>query len=532
MRIIPCPKDFTKKDGSFLFDAETGFSCDYENVGNSISSFLKTYGIGWRTGDDIKFTSDGSDSSSEAYTLVVGEDGVKVSAKSERGLFYGAQTLKQLILSSFDEKTKTAEIPCCEINDEPRFSYRGYMFDTVRHFFPVEVVKKYIEAISLLKLNVFHWHLSDDQGWRVQIDKYPRLTEHGSMRRETCGDKKPHGGFYTKEQIKDVVEFAKERFITVIPEFDIPGHTRAAVSSYPELGCSKKPVEVSTKFGIHSEILCAGKEESYDFVKGVLKEFAEMFPSEYIHIGGDEAVKHEWYKCKDCQKKMKELGLRNEEELQAYFTEKAVEYLKSLNKTTICWNESANSGKLESSVILQFWQDGKENENVIREVKNGRKIIVSKFNPYYLDYPYPMHSLKAAYEFEPVFHGIEGYEQNVLGVESPLWTEWIDNTDLLAFRVFPRLTAVAESAWCDKSKKDYLAFENSLKNVNKLIENTTGIKAAPLKDCNVKNPLKRAAIMMKFGMNLIDFEMIARSNRAAKEMKKMRSVRKKENNGK
>lgn len=217
---------------------------------------------------------------------------------------------------------------------------------------------------------------------------------------------------------------------------------------------------------------------------------------------------------------MKELGLRNEEELQAYFTEKAVEYLKSLNKTTICWNESANSGKLESSVILQFWSDGKDNENVIREVKNGRKIIVSKFNPYYLDYPYPMHSLKAAYEFEPVFHGIEGYEQNVLGVESPLWTEWIDNTDLLAFRVFPRLTAVSESAWCDKSKKDYLAFENSLKNVNKLIENTTGIKAAPLKDCNVKNPLKRAAIMMKFGMHLIDFEMIARSNRAAKEMKK------------
>lgn len=352
------------------------------------------------------------------------------------------------------------------------------------------------------------------------------------MRRETLGDKKPHGGFYTKEQIKDVVEFAKERFITVIPEFDIPGHTRAAVSSYPELGCSKNPVEVSTKFGIHSEILCAGREESYDFVKGVLKEFAEMFPSKYIHIGGDEAVKHEWYKCKDCQKKMKELGLRNEEELQAYFTEKAVEYLKSLNKTTICWNESANSGKLESSVILQFWSDGKDNENVIREVKNGRKIIVSKFNPYYLDYPYPMHSLKAAYEFEPVFHGIEGYEQNVLGVESTLWTEWIDNTDLLAFRVFPRLTAVAESAWCDKSKKDYLAFENSLKNVNKLIENTTGIKAAPLKDCNVKNPLKRAAIMMKFGMNLIDFEMIARSNRAAKEMKKMRSVRKKENNGK
>ena len=182
-------------------------------------------------------------------------------------------------------------------------------------------------------------------------------------------------------------------------------------------------MEVSTKFGIHSEILCAGKEESYDFVKGVLREFAEMFPSEYIHIGGDEAVKHEWYKCKDCQKKMKELGLRNEEELQAYFTEKAVEYLKSLNKTTICWNESANSGKLESSVILQFWSDGKDNENVIREVKNGRKIIVSKFNPYYLDYPYPMHSLKAAYEFEPVFHGIEGYEQNVLGVESTLWTE-------------------------------------------------------------------------------------------------------------
>lgn len=529
MRIVPCPKEIATKNGFFVFDENTSVSQKYENVYKSFSRFLNTCGLTPRDGGDVSFSCDESDASSEAYSLIVGENGITVSAKSERGLFYGVQTLKQLIAASFDEKTKSAKIPALEINDSPRFRYRGFMFDTVRHFFPVEVVKKYIEAISLLKFNVFHWHLTDDQGWRIQIDKYPRLIENGSMRRETKGDKTPHGGYYTKDEIKDVVEFAKERYITVIPEFDIPGHTRAAVSSYPELGCANKPVEVSTKFGIHSEILCAGRESSYEFVRDVLKECAEIFPSEYVHIGGDEAVKHEWYKCEDCQRKIKELGLDNEEELQAYFTEKAVEYLKTLHKTAICWNESANSGKLEESVVLQFWQDGKDNENVVREVKKGRKIIVSKFNPYYLDYPYPMHSLKAAYEFEPVFKGIEGYENNVLGVESPVWTEWIDNTDLLSFRVFPRLTAVSESAWCDKSKKDYPAFVGALGVVNRIIEKTTGIVSAPLKECNVANPFKRAAIMTKFGIKMFDLETIGRANRAAKEMKKMRTVRAKEN---
>lgn len=529
MRIIPCPKEFAKHDGVFRFDEKSGFSCEYKNVENTLSIFLKTMGLNMNFGDDVRFIADNTDESSEAYSLTVSSDGVTVSAKGERGLFYGAQTLKQIIFASFNAKTKSADIPFLEIDDEPRFSYRGFMFDTVRHFFSVDIVKKYIEAISLLKLNVFHWHLTDDQGWRVQIDEYPRLTENGAMRRETKGDGKPHGGFYTKEEIKDVVEFAKERFITVIPEFDIPGHTRAAVSSYPKLWCRQTPVEVSTKFGIHSEILCAGRESSYEFVKNVLKEFAEMFPSEYVHIGGDEAVKHEWYKCKDCQQKMKELGLNNEEELQAYFTKVTVDYLKTLGKTAICWNESANSGELAEDVILQFWQDGKKNINVIREVKNGRKIIVSKFNPYYLDYPYPMHSLKATYEFEPVFQGIEGYEKNVIGVESPIWTEWIAGTDILSFRVFPRLIAVAESAWCDKQKKDYLAFVNILKNVTSIIEKTTGIKSAPLKECNVKNPFKRALIMTKFGLDMFDIETINRSNRANKEMIKMRSIRAKEN---
>lgn len=467
----------------------------------------------------------------EGYRLKVTRRGIDLTALDSAGLFYGRQTLCLLA---------TAQgIPCVEIIDNPCFGYRGIHLDVSRHFFPVETIFRLLDEMARYKLNKFHFHLADNGGWRIRIDAYPLLTRLGAFRTESdwlewwsYGDRHyvpedtpgAYGGYYTKEEIRRIVAYAAERFIEVIPEIEFPGHSDEVFAAYPELCCSGRAY-TSGEF-------CVGNPLSLKFMDEVLTEVLELFPSKYIHIGGDEAVKHEWYKCPDCQKKMKELGLRNEEELQAYFTEKVVEYLKTLNKTTICWNESANSGKLESSVILQFWQDGKDNENVIREVKNGRKIIVSKFNPYYLDYPYPMHSLKAAYEFEPVFHGIEGYEQNVLGVESTLWTEWIDNTDLLAFRVFPRLTAVAESAWCDKSKKDYLAFENSLKNVNKLIENTTGIKAAPLKDCNVKNPLKRAAIMMKFGMHLIDFEMIARSNRAAKEMKKMRSVRKKENNGK
>ncbi len=528
MRIIPAPKEIDYKVGEFTFTKNTTFKCFIKNIASNFNDFLyKAYGFSLAEGNDIVcFIDDTLDINEEGYILVI-DDIIKISARSEAGLFYGVQTLKQLVTEHYRKDLAKAVIQKLVVKDEPRFAYRGFMFDCARHFFPVEVIKAYIEAISVQKMNVFHWHLTEDQGWRIEISAYPKLTEVGSKRRETMGDKTPHEGYYSKKDVAEIVKYAADRYVTVIPEFDMPGHTRSAVASYPELGCYGKQVEVSTKFGIHKEILCGGKDSAYDFVYAVLKEFGEMFPARYVHLGGDEAIKLEWYNCPDCQMKIKELGLRDEEDLQGYMTNSAVNYLKTMDKTAICWNESANSGMLDESVVLQFWADGKENANVIREVKSGRKIIVSRFNPYYLDYPYSMWTLKETYEFEPVFKEISDYECNVLGVETPIWTEWVDNTDTLSFRVFPRLCAIAESGWSLPKNKDYEGFTAALAPLNKILA-LYGIKETPLKKCNPKK-IFRPLITAKFGLHLIDFEMIVRSTEANKEMKKMRKSRQGEN---
>lgn len=524
MRIIPAPKKIERLTGDFQFTRNTTFNCAVANIRKNFNDFLlKLYGFSLKEGNDVICAVDeGIKLGSEGYSLEIGEV-IKISARNEAGLFYGIQTLKQIIVQQYDKSADKAVIQNMKITDEPRFAYRGFMFDCARHFFPVEVLKAYIEAISLQKMNVFHWHLTEDQGWRIEIDAYPKLAEIGSKRRETMGDKTAHGGYYTKKEVADIVKFAADRYVTVIPEFDMPGHTRSAVAAYPELGCGGKKVDVSTKFGIHKEILCGGKESTYDFVRTVLKEFAEMFPSPYVHIGGDEAIKLEWYNCPDCQKKIKELGLRDEEDLQGYMTNSTVKYLNSLGKTAICWNESANSGTLDQSVVLQFWADGKTKSNVIREVKNGRKIIVSPFNPYYLDYPYSMWSLKETYLYEPVFKEIADCKNSVLGVESPIWTEWVDNQKTLSFRVFPRLSAVAESGWAVPENKDYDGFTAGFATLQKIFA-LYGIDETPISKCNPPKIL-RPLITAKFGLHLIDFEMIVRSTVANREMKKMRASR-------
>ena len=529
MRLIPCPENVVFSDGGYVFGKKSGVFSTSDRARKAFDDFIgKFCGYPPCDGNDILFKSDGTDDNSEEYSLEITPSGISVDAKSERGLFYGVQTLKQIIAVRMDDKTGEAVLPSLKIIDKPRFSYRGFMFDCVRHFFPVETVKKYIDAMAILKLNVFHWHLTDDQGWRVEIDGYPELITTGSKRRETMRDKTPHGGYYTKDDVREIVNYASDRFIAVVPEFDIPGHTRAAVASYPELGCRGEKFEVSTKFGIHGEILCAGKDASYKFVRDVLDCIAGEFPSPYVHIGGDEAVKHEWYACENCQNKMRELGLKNEEELQAYFTEQAINHLKTLGKTAICWNESANSGKLEKSAVLQFWADGKKNENVVREVKAGRKIIVSKFDPYYLDYPYAMHPLKAVYAFEPVFEEIKEYPDNVLGVESPIWTEWVGDEKTLEYRVFPRLIAVAETAWSNAANKNYRAFVSALPLADGIINCETGINVTPASECNAENPFVKAKQMFCFGIKMLDFETINRARKNNKEMKKMRSLRKEE----
>lgn len=275
---------------------------------------------------------DDSVENDEGYTLKCENRRVYINAKSETGLFYGLQTLKQMLLQT------NGRIPYTEIVDYPRFSYRGYMLDCGRYFYPVEDVKRVVDLMALHKLNVLHWHLTEDQGWRVEIKKYPLLTEKGSMRSHTNFNHKAHGGYYTQDEIEEIVAYCHERKIKVIPEFDIPGHMVAAISCYPELSCFGRKLEVATHWGVKHDILCAGKESSYQFVYDVLDELIELFPDKIIHIGGDEAVKMRWELCPDCQKAIKENGLKNEDDLQMFFMSKVNEYLKSKGYSSVMWS--------------------------------------------------------------------------------------------------------------------------------------------------------------------------------------------------
>lgn len=521
MRVIPCAAETAPKDGCFVMDGSLSVRCPFKNIRDNLNGFLlKKAGFSLPEGDGIVFELDEGVPSDEGYRLSVG-DGVRVAARTERGLFYGAQTLKQLFSGGWNPETRSAKIGKCVIEDAPRFGYRGFMMDCCRHFFDAETVKAHIDAMSMLKLNRFHWHLTEDQGWRVEIDGYPRLTEVGSRRSGTMRDRTPHGGFYTKDEIRDVVRYAADRYVEVIPEFDFPGHTRAAVASYPELSCSGKPVSVSTKFGIHSEILCAGKQGTYDLINAVLDTFADLFPSRYVHLGGDEAVKTEWFSCPDCARKKEELGLDTFEQLQAHMTNAAIGHLAERGKTAVCWNEAADSGDLDGDAVMEFWREGGGRKNLLRELKNGRKVILAPFTPYYLDYPFSMHPLKAVYRCEPVFPEIKEYEDNVLGVESPVWTEWIDSVSLLGERVYPRLAAVAESAWSAPEKKDYAAFVGALPRVMKDVEEQTGIVSA---DVRKSNPpfFAKPFITLRFASKMLDLEMIGRSLSAARQMKRNR----------
>lgn len=520
MKIIPCPLKMETLDAEFVFDKSSGITCSENIIYDDLANFTaRAVGFAPVRGGNIRFVKTDGKGSAEAYSLLIEPIGITVEGASDQGLFYGLQTLKQIINEYADKDSCTAKLPCLRINDSPRFVYRGFMLDCCRHFFNVGQIKRCLDACALLKLNTFHWHLTDDQGWRVAIDKYPRLQEIASIRSQTRGDGKPVSGCFSKEDIKEVVEYAATRYITVVPEFDIPGHTRAAIAAYPELWCQQTPIEVATAFGIHKEILCAGREGTYDFVFGVLDELCEMFPSEYIHIGGDEAVKNEWENCCVCQEKIKTEGLKNAEQLQGFFTQRVIDHLKMRDKVAIVWNESLNSAMLDQTAAVQYWSDGRKPQRVIDAVNGGRKIIVSKFSPLYLDYPYGMFSLKSVYNFEPCIKGItENGAKNILGVESPLWTEYVDSFEKLSYQTFPRLIALAETGWTEAVLKDYKRFTACLPNIVSMLE-MFGFAVPPLKEAT-PNFIKGKVKVIKFVRNIFDSETLKRSKDAAKQMKK------------
>ncbi len=408
----------------------------------------------------------------EGYVVNIGSGCLYVSAISPEGVFYGIQTIRQL----FVKDNNSWKIPNVVIRDYPRFSWRGFMLDEARHFMGKKIVKHLLDLMALHKLNKFHWHLVDDQGWRIEIKKYPKLINIGSKRKiRTKRGEEPlpdnnqlYGGFYTQEDIKEIIAYAQERFIEIIPEIELPGHSSAAIASYPELGCLENQIDVPTKWGILSNIYCSGKKGVYKFLENVLSEVVELFPSKIIHIGGDEVFKKNWKKCPDCQDKMQKENMLHVKELHVYMTNHFAKFLKKKGKTLMGWGQILDS-KLTEEVICQFWL-GKKDE-VLNHLRNGGKMVSSDMLNTYLDYPYYLISLKKAYNFDPILKNLEDeFHNNILGLEAPLWTERVTNLNRLHYQVFPRLTAFAETAWSLKERKNFKCFMKRLGVFSKLLE--------------------------------------------------------------
>lgn len=421
----------------------------------------------------------------EAYQLKVDASQVVISSPSEAGVFYGIQTLRKAIDVA---EGSNVELPAVEINDQPRFGYRGMMLDVGRHFFSMDEIKTYIDMMALHNINRFHWHLSEDQGWRIEIKKYPKLTEIGSMRKETVighnsgkYDGKPYGGFYTQEQAKEIVAYAAERYITVIPEIDLPGHMQAALAAYPELGCTGGPYEVWTQWGVSDNVLCAGNDQTIQFIKDVLAEIVEIFPSEYIHVGGDECPKVKWSTCPKCQARIKALGLKSdnkhtkEERLQSYVIHEAEEFLNSKGRKMIGWDETLEGGLAPNATVMSWRGEA----GGIEAAKQHHDVVMTPNTYLYFDYyqskdteTEPMAiggylPIERVYSYEPMPKSLSPEEQKyIVGVQANLWTEYIPDFKQVQYMVLPRMAALSESQWCAPEKKNYEAF---LQRVSRLV---------------------------------------------------------------
>ena len=424
----------------------------------------------------------------EAYRLEVTQNKITITGASEAGVFYGIQTLRKSVPVG-DTKTKLAPVT---INDEPRFGYRGMMLDVARHFQPVSFVKKYIDLLAMHNINRFHWHLTEDQGWRVEIKKYPKLTELGSQRNETVigkntgeYDGKIHGGFYTQDEIKEIVAYAQERYITVIPEIDLPGHMLAALKGYPEYGCTGGPYEVATTWGIFDDVLCAGNEETYTFLEDILTEVMEMFPSEYIHIGGDEVPKVRWEECRKCQAKIKELGIKGdtkhnkEHYLQSYLTARIEKFLNEHGRRIIGWDEIL-VGELAPNATVMSWRGM---AGGIEAAQLGHDVIMTPNSYVYFDYYQTSFTdeeplaiggflpLERVYSFEPAPEGLTAEQKgHILGAQANLWTEYVPTAEHVEYMLLPRMAALSEVQWTAAEKKDYNNFLKRLPQLTNLYE--------------------------------------------------------------
>ncbi len=501
-QIIPKPQKLTIANGRFLLNSNTKIICitslsqEAEYLSNMLS---KTLGVDLTidsTGNasgNIQLKIDSAIDNTEGYNLSVEYDAIVISGKTTTGIFYGIQSLRQLLpaeIENGDHDIKELTIPAVTISDSPRYAYRGMHLDVGRHFFPVASVKKYIDLIAMHKMNTFHWHLTEDQGWRIEIKKYPRLTEVGGFRKGTAiglagtknapytYDDVPYGGFYTQEEIKEVVAYAGARHITVIPEIELPGHSLAALTAYPQFGNTNGPYEVAKRWGIFTETY-APTEATFGFLEDVLKEVMALFPSKFIHIGGDEALKKEWEESAYAQEVIKREGLKNEHELQSYFIRRIEKFLNLNGRNIIGWDEILEGGLAPNATVMS-WRGV---EGGIAAAKQHHTVIMTPGTHCYFDY-YQVGkegqknepitgskrhtTVEKVYSYEPTPSSLTSEEgKYILGAQGNVWTEYMPTWDLVEYNVLPRMTALSEVVWSSKKNRDWEDFNSRLQHIVK-----------------------------------------------------------------
>ncbi|WP_341215998.1 beta-N-acetylhexosaminidase [uncultured Wocania sp.] len=413
----------------------------------------------------------------ESYQLEITSQNVLLSATTIKGLFYGIQTFRQLL--PLENNNKTVEVTCLDIKDTPRLPYRGMMLDPARHFLPAHDIKKYIDAIAMYKFNTLHLHLSDDQGWRIEIKKYPKLMELASKRKETDGDGVSHGGYYTQEELKDIVAYAKERFIEVIPELDVPGHSQAMLVAYPELTCFPDDFEVRTTPGVSKNLLCAGNEKVFEFYGNVYKELAPIFTAEKFHIGGDEAPLDHWKECPKCQKRIKDNNLESPQHLMSYFFERISDTLAKHGKTPQIWYELDVPFYPETSTMYT-WRGGLTPKTIEKSREMGYNLICSPGEHAYFDYPQAKGEetcdwmaylpLEQVYKLDPGYGLPEDKQAHIIGVEATIWGEYVKDIDRAFYMTFPRAMALVEAGWTQMENREWNSFKSRLKSNLKLLE--------------------------------------------------------------
>lgn len=493
--IIPRPQQVNvSNDAPFTLNAKTVISLgtnsqDMKRNANMLASYIEqATGIRpaiskSKNGTAIVLTIDKTIANAEGYKLDADAKQIRIAGASAAGVFYGIQTLRKS-LPLVNGKASKVSIPAVHITDAPRFAYRGTHLDVSRHFVTADSVRQFIDMLALHNINRFHWHLTDDQGWRIEIKKYPLLTQIGSKRAQTVighnsgkYDGKPYSGFYTQKQIRDIVKYAADRYITIVPEIDLPGHMQAALAAYPDMGCTGGPYEVWQKWGVSDNVLCAGNDKTLTFIDNVLKEITQLFPSKYIHVGGDECPKTQWQKCPKCQARIKALNLEAkdghsaEERLQSYIITHASNYLKSLGRNTIGWDEILEGGLAEGATVMSW----RGESGGIAAAKQHHDVVMTPNSYLYFDYYQSLDKaneplaiggylpLETVYSYEPMPKELTADEaRHIIGVQANIWTEYMPTFKQMQYMALPRLAALSEVQWSQPALKDYNSFTNRL----------------------------------------------------------------------